>query len=100
MLRCAQHDGSSQLIFADVTADQRDELAMNRGCRADDVAALEPAIAARKIADDSARFGDHQRSGGNVPRREMQLKKTVEDAGGGVGKIDRRRSGAAYAFRQ
>src|SRR5437867_209724 len=100
MLRYAQHDGSSrQLFFADVTADERDELSMYRGRSADDVAALEPSVASREIADDSAGLGDHQRSGRDVPGREVQFEEAVEDARRGVCEVERRRSRPPHALR-
>ena len=67
--------------------------------RADDVAALQPALAAREVGEHAAGLGDQQRAGGDVPRRKVQLEEAVEDAGGGVGEIERRRSRAPHAFR-
>src|SRR5207253_1301434 len=100
MLRYAQHDGSSrQLFFADMTADQRDELSLDRGRSSDDVAALEPSVASREIADHSAGLGDHQRSGRDVPRREVQFEESVEDAGRGVCQVEGRRSRPPHALR-
>ena len=72
---------------------------MDRGRCADDVAALEPALAAGEVADHSAGLADQQRAGGDVPRREMQLEEAVENAGGRVGEIERCRAGPAYTFR-
>src|SRR6266849_10180512 len=99
MLRYAQHDGSSrQLFFADVTADQRDELRLDRRRSADDVAALEPAIASREIADHAAGLRDHQRTGRHIPWRKMQFEEAVEDAGRGVGEVERRRPRPPHAL--
>src|SRR5438132_7256980 len=99
MLRYAQHDGSSrQLFFADMTADQRDELSLDRGRSSDDVAALKPSVASREIADHAAGLGDHQRSGRDVPGREVQFEEAVEDARCGVCEVERRRSGPPHAL--
>jgi len=81
-----------------VTLEQLEQSGVNAAWRADDVAALVPAIATGEIRDDAAGFRDEQRPGCDVPRCEMQLEKAVEDAACGVGEIERRGPGAAYTF--
>src|ERR1039457_2130383 len=88
-----------ELVLADEAVDEANEFAVHAWLRSDHVAPFQPAIAAGEIAEHSTGLGDQQRPRGDVPRREMQLEETVEDAGRGVGEVDRGRSGASNAFR-
>jgi len=67
--------------------------------RADDVAPLEPAIAAGEIADPSSRLVTSSDPAATSPRRQMQLEEAVEHARCGVREIERGGTGAANALR-
>src|SRR5439155_24319537 len=89
----------AELLIGRVAVDHAHQIGVDAARRADDVAALEPAVATGEVADYAAGLGDHQRAGGNVPRREMELEEAVENAVRGVGQVERRGARPPHALR-
>ncbi len=69
------------------------------GVAGDDVAAIEVAVAAVKVADPAAGLADHERAGRDVPLTSAQLEERVDAARGDVAQVERRGDWTAHAGR-
>src|SRR6266581_1209479 len=83
------------LIFVEKSRSQLAQAARDGRGAGDDVAALPVAFPAVEVGQLAARLLDQNGSRGDVPRREMKLEESVEDAGRDHGEIERGRPGAA-----
>src|SRR3546814_16182912 len=70
---------------------------MDGGAAGNELAALDRALAAAEIADETARLAHQQHTGGDVPDIQVGLPETIEAARRNPGEIEARRAEAANA---
>src|SRR6185369_17814697 len=77
--------------------EQLDELAVDLRVAGDDLALVEEVGLAGEVADQPAGFGDEERPGGDVPRRQAGFEEAVVPAGGDVAEVERSGAWPAHA---